>query len=510
MTGVNKYLLGVDNGNTVTKVSLFDLQGKELYVASRSAETILPKPGWAERSMNTLWDNTAQAIRETLDQTGIKGEDIAAIGCTGHGNGLYLLNKAMMPFNNAIQSIDTRAISIVSEWEQENLRARIFDFTPQAFYPAQTPALLVWLKQHDPASYEQIGAVLMCKDYINYRLTGELTSDYTDMSAANLIDTFNKCYSSELLAQLGISEIADALPRLVASLEIVGEVTLTAASETGLAAGTPVIGGMIDIDASAIGAGVIKPGYANVLIGTWSINQVIVEKPIVSPDLFLVSPFADPRFWLVLEGSATSASNLEWFVKHFCPEAHQAAEQRNISVYDVCNELVNSVRPEDSIPIFHPFVYGSNVHPNASAGFYGVMGWHSHTHFLRAVYEGIAFGHLHHIEKLQCAGADFSTVRLAGGGARSKVWGQMFADLLNVKIEMPLGYETGTRGAALSAGVATKLYSDFDEATEQAVKIVQVYYPEPHYTAIYRTRYEQYKAVIDVMSPVWQQQSKLV
>jgi L-xylulokinase len=266
---------------------------------------------------------------------------------------------------------------------------------------------------------------------------------------------------------------------------------------------------MIDIDASAVGAGVTKPGRGCILIGTWSINQVIVEKPLVAADLFLVSPFVDPRFWLVLEGSATSAANLEWYIKHFCPDEHLEAERRNTSVYEVCNERVRNIQPEDSTVIFHPFVYGANVQSSASAGFYGVLGWHTHAHFLRAVYEGIAFGHLYHIEKLQSAGASLSEVRLGGGGARSKVWGQMFADLLDTKIEVPSGFETGTLGAALSAGVAAKLYRDLEEAAEQTVTVARTHYPDPRCTAIYRSRYEQYKALIGVMSTLWHNLGKI-
>lgn len=500
---MSKYLIGIDNGNTVTKVSLFDLNGRELCVASRSAETIQPYPGWAERSMETLWANTAQSIREVIHKSGISASDIAAVGCTGHGNGLYLLDQELKPFRNAIQSIDSRAKEILQGWEVNDVRSRVFQYAPQVFYPAQTVTLLAWLKHHERANYDRIGAVLLCKDYINACLTGELVSDYTDMSAANLIDTFNGCYSSELINLLGIPEIESALPRLAKSFEVIGCVTPSAAQATGLAVDTPIVGGMIDIDASAIGAGVSQPGQACILIGTWSINQVIVDRPIASHNLFLMSPFADPRFWIAMEGSATSAANLEWFVKHFCAEEHREAERRGISVYEVCNEMVAQIPAESSTVIFHPFLYGSNVQRNAQAGFYGVSGWHTKAHLLRAVYEGVAFGHLSHIENLRQTGATFDRARLGGGGARSAVWGQIFADLLNITVEVPASFETGTHGAALTAGVGAGVYRDFDEAVQHAVTILRTHEPDAYHHSLYQERYAQYQTLIGAMQHPW-------
>jgi L-xylulokinase len=494
---MTQYLIGIDNGNTVTKVSLIDTHGHECATASRSAETIMPQPGWAERDMTTLWHNTAQAIREVIDSAGINANQVLGVGCTGHGNGLYVLDSTLNPLRHAIQSIDTRAAALIQEWTQKGLRERMTSFTAQAFYPAQTVALLAWLKRYERESYDRVGAVLLCKDYINYCLTGEITTDYTDMSAANLIDSFNKCYSTELLELFDIPEIEAALPQLVQSVEIVGQVTQSAAKMTGLAVGTPVISGMIDIDASAIGVGVTTPGVGCILIGTWSINQVVVAQPPIASNLFLVSPFADPHFWLVLEGSATSAANLEWFVQQFCAEEREQACRRDISVYDVCNELVANIPPKDASIIFHPFLYGSNIQDNIHASFYGIEGWHSRAHLLRAVYEGVLFGHMYHVENLNRAGVTFGKVRLGGGGARSEVWCQMLADLIDLPVEVPMSFETGTRGVALTAGIGTGVYSSFEQAVAVGVAVGKTYLPNKVNTSIYQTRYQEYKRLTE-------------
>jgi len=504
-----QYLLGIDNGSTVSKAALFDLHGREIAVASCKADTEYPHPGWTERDMEMLWQSTATAIRAVLAKSGVKPEEIAGIGNTGHGNGVYLLDKQGCPLRNGIQSMDSRAAGVVTEWNQRNLHAQVFPFTTQSFWPAQPNALLVWLKKNEPRNYERLGAILMVKDYIKYRLTGEVTGDYTDMSATSLMDVRNKNYSRELMALYDLSEAYDALPPLKQSSEVCGQVTTIAAKETGLAVGTPVVGGLFDVDASAIGAGAINVNQACLVMGSWSINEVITKEPIVDPSLFMTTLFADPGLFLTIEGSATSATNLEWFVNQCCGDERAEAKRRGISVYEVCSEEVASLPPGSTNIIFHPFLYGSNVQPTARAGFYGVAGWHTRAHLLRALYEGVVFGHLNHIEKLRAAGGQINTARLAGGGSRSAVWSQMFADTIQVPMEISDGNELGARGAALSAGIGAGIYRNYAEAVQEAVSVVRVHEPIPANKPLYLARYAEDERLIKVMQEPWEALSKL-
>lgn len=506
---MGKYLLGIDNGSTLSKAALFDLKGEEIAVASCAADTEYPHPGWTERDMEMLWKSTATAIREVLAKSGIRPEEIASIGSTGHGNGVYLLDKQGQPLRNGIQSMDSRAADIVNEWNQRNLHAQVFPYMLQVLWPAQPTALLVWLKENEPQNYERIGAILMVKDYIMYRLTGEISGDYTDMSGASLMDVRNKCYSREMMELYDLSEVYDALPPLKQSSEVAGQVTSIAAQETGLAAGTPVVAGLFDVDASAIGSGVIDPNQACIVMGSWSINEVITKEPIVEPDIFMTTIFTDSDLFLTIEGSATSATNLEWFVQQCCGDERVEAKKRGISIYEVCNEEVASVPPDGTNIIFHPFLYGSYVQPTARAGFYGVAGWHTRAHLLRALYEGVVFGHLNHIEKLREAGAQINSARLAGGGSRSAVWSQMFADTIQVPMEVPDGNELGARGAALSAGIGAGIYRDYAEAVQAAVSVVRIHEPIPANTPLYLARYAAYQQLVDVMQEPWETLNKL-
>ncbi len=497
------YLLGVDNGSTVAKAALFDLNGREVQVASRRIATSQSHPGWVERNMQVVWQQTAEAIYEVIQRAGIAPADIAGVGCTGHGNGIYPLDAAGNPFENAIHALDMRAASTLAEWTKDGTLRQARQYTHQQAYAGQTAVLLGWLKKHQPEQYAAIGTVLLCKDYINYCLTGAISTDFSDISCTNLLDVTSSKYRAELLALYDLAEAAVKLPQPQASSTVIGHITKHAAELTGLKAGTPVIAGMIDLAANAVGTGTIQAGQACIVAGTWSINQVITETVVTDDEIFLNCFSADPSRYLVVEGSATSTTNLEWFVNEFCAEEKYRAAQEGVSVYDLCNALVAQTPIDASHVIFHPFLYGSNVQANARAGFYGMAGWHTRAHLLRALYEGIVFGHLSHIQKLRQVGARFEKARLTGGAARSEVWAQMFADIVQVPLEIVDSEETGTRGAALTAGVGAGIYENLADAAQCAVSSRQTYTPDATNTVIYMKRFEAYQQIVEAMRSPW-------
>jgi L-xylulokinase len=506
---VAEYLLGIDDGSTISKAAIFDLEGREVTVANRKIEPEYPHPGWTERSMDLLWQRTAEAIREAIASSGIPAQQIVGVGTTGHGNGLYLLDKQGKPARAGIQSMDTRAAGIIDEWNACNLHGQVFPFTVQSLWAAQPNALLAWIKRNEPEVYARIGAVLLCKDYITYCLTGEIVTDFSDMSATSLMDVRNRRYSKDLLGLYDLAELWDALPCVVDSFEVVGHITPQAAKATGLVAGTPVVGGLFDVDASALGAGVFQPGQMCIIVGTWSINEIVTAEPLVHPSLFMTTLYTMPCRYLTIEASATSAANLEWFVNQFCGEERQQAKQRGISVYEICNEMVASLPPGSTDIIFHPFLYGSNVQATARAGFYGIAGWHTKAHVLRALYEGVVYGHLNHVEKLRAVGAQMDLARLTGGGARSRVWTQIFADALQLPMEVPEGAELGARGAAICAGIGAGVYRDHAEAVARAVRLERRQEPNPEATMLYLARYAEYQRLLQAMQQPWESLSGL-
>jgi len=498
------YLLGIDNGCTMAKAALFTTDGREVAVASRKSEMLDTQPGWAEFDMNQIWLNAAGAIRRVLDESGIDPKEVACVACTGHGNGLYLVDEAAQPVRNAIGSADGRAREYIEQWTADNVLDRIRPKTMQAIWPAQPNALLRWLADHEPESIEKARWVLMCKDFVRAQLTGEIAMELTDMSGTSLMDVGTGQYDDEVLEAFGLLGMKEMMPPLCKSADICGKVTAAAAEATGLAEGTPVAGGMFDIDACGLASGMVDEDALCMVGGTWGCNQYIARKPVVSEDVFMTSCYSIDGYYLMLEGSATSASNLEWFVTEFFQTERDLAEAEGRSVYDLCNELVAGTEPQDSGIVFLPFLYGSNVSLDGKACFFGLDGWQSRGHMLRAVYEGVIFSHKWHIDRLLNFRSMPATIRLTGGAARSEVWTQMFADIFQVPVEVPDGTELGALGAAICGSVAAEIHPSYEAACSAMVRYARTHEPNTDLAACYQAKYDRYKQMLDVMQPVWE------
>ncbi|RVA73364.1 carbohydrate kinase, partial [Mesorhizobium sp. M7A.F.Ca.US.006.04.2.1] len=254
-----------------------------------------------------------------------------------------------------------------------------------------------------------------------------------------------------------------------------------------------------DVVASAVGSGVTRTGAASVIAGTWSINQVITDKPIRDPSIFMLSTF-DRQRYLAIESSATSAANLEWIVREFLEHGGEAGK----SPFELCSELVASVDPNSDIPIYHPFLYGSQQNGHARAGFYGIAGWHSRAHLLRALFEGVAFEHKRHVETLHKAGADFDQVVLSGGGSRSSVWPQIFADVLGVPVTVARSRETGALGAAIAAGTGVGIFADYSAGATAMTAAARHFVPNETVAHAYARRYRLYGEINQAMTPMWE------
>lgn len=485
MPEFEKYLMGLDAGNTVIKAVLFDLKGTHVAISTLDGSSKSPAPGHVERDLNELWTNAQTAIRDCIAKAGVAPEQIIALGCAGHGNGLYLLDGAGEPLLG-IQSLDTRAAVLADELAEKNGDA-LHTICLQKPWPSQTPTLLAWVKRNRPETYAKAATAFLCKDFITYRLTGELVSDLSDMSGCGFTRMPECRYDPELLGLYGLADAADKLPKLCDPAEIVGHVTEVAAKATGLRAGTPVIAGYFDVVSSAMGSGVVSPGEASIIVGTWSINQVFSSKPVSDPSVFMVAGFGKDRF-VNIESSATSAANLEWYVRTFVERGTHHDDP-----FGHCNDTLATVTPRLDDPFFHPFLYGSRLSSDHRAGFFGLTGWHGEGHMLRALFEGVMFEHKRHISVLQQAGVDFDRAVLSGGGARSPHWPQMFADCLGVPITVAQAQETGALGAALGAGVGVGAFSSYEDGIAAMTRARQEYLSNPERADFYARRYAAWR-----------------
>ncbi|MDR1338627.1 MAG: carbohydrate kinase [Prevotellaceae bacterium] len=486
------YFLGIDNGGTMSKAAVYDACGRELSVASCRVQQLVPRAGWSERDMESLWMDTASVIRQATVQAGIEPSQIQGIACTGHGNGLYLLDRRGKPLRRGINSSDERAQSYIDNWHSQHVDEQVLPKTAQSIWAAQPAPLLAWLRDNEPDVFRNTGTVLMVKDYIRYRLTGERRAEITDMSGTGLMNVVDETYDAAVLEAYGVPEIMPWLPPLVESAETAGYISAEAASLTGLRQGTPVAGGMFDIDACALSSGILNPGQFSIVAGTWGNNQYIDRQPLVDKDLFMTSRYVIPGWYLMLEGSPTSAGNLEWFLETFF--AHERMDFGE-GFYGHIAGMVSQTEPADSQTVFLPFLYGCNS-GNLKGGFFGLEAAHGRGEMLRAIFEGIVFSHYQHIERLLKFRAFPEVIRLTGGAARNPVWCQMFADCIGIPVETPAGSELGALGAAMAASVATKYYSDFTQAVNAMTAIDKRYSPNPEYTAVYRKKYQAYRELI--------------
>ena len=495
------YLLGLDAGNTVIKAVIFDRTGRELAHAGEEGHSRMPSPGHVERDLDELWANARRVIRRCIETAGISGADIAAIGCAGHGNGLYALDRDGAPLIG-IQSLDTRATGLVEEWAAEGVGDRTAPIARQRPWPSQTPTLLAWLKRHRPDLFRRIGTVFFSKDFVVNRLTGARVSEMSDMSGAGLLDLARRRYDTSLMEAYGLGDCMDLLPKLIESADIAGTITEDVARQTGLAAGTPVVGGLFDVVASALGSGVSRTGSASIIAGTWSINQVIIDGPDLDRPVFMSSTF-DRNRYMAMENSATSAANLEWLVRAFFDTDHAA----DVSPFDACCALAAEIDPRPDDPLYHPYLYGAQQDGHARAGFYGMAGWHTKGHLIRALLEGVVFGHRRHIETMRVAGAAFDEAVLSGGGSKSRLWPQIFADALGLPVSVAVSRETGALGAAIAAGTGVGLFAGFAEGADAMVRTDRRYQPRPALKAHYDRRYSLYRDIEAAMTPLWRRLS---
>ncbi len=497
---MKQYAIGLDNGGTVTKAALFDLEGNELGTASRPTPVSSPEPGWNERDMETLWQANCACIRELLEKHPVPPESLVGLAVCGHGKGLYLWGKDGRPACPGISSTDNRAWRIVERWNTDGTHEKLYGQLCQQFMACQQAPLLRWMKEERPEVYANIRYVFSVKDYVRFRMTGEARCEKTDISGSALMDVKHARFDRALLEALGIGEIYDCLAPLCDSFSLCGHVTERAALETGLPAGLPVAGGMFDVDACAVASGVTAPGQLCTITGTWSINECIAAAPVLGTAIAMNSLYAIPGYYLLEESSATSAGNLDWFIEN-CFDAEGLSGG---ALYARLAELASSVPPEDSQVCFLPYLYGSNAHPLARGSFVGMTSYHTRAHLARAVFEGVAFSHKKHIDRLLTAAEAPRSIRMAGGAVNSPFWVQMFADVLGFPIETVEGVtELGALGCAMAAAVCAGVFPDYEKAAQAMVRIGPAVRPDPEKHAVYQKKYETFLAVANALDAVW-------
>lgn len=490
-------ILGIDSGLTMTKAVVFDAEGRVLAVARcRIAQTI-PQPRHLERDMSALWQSTARAIREALATSG-RAADIVAVAATAHGDGVYLLDRSAQPLGPGILSLDSRAGGIVQRWQTDGTAEAALALSGQMPHASAPSALLAWLREHQPDRFARIGHVLACKDWLRLCLTGTIGTDLTEASTS-FTHVRTQVWSAEVLDLFGLSALAHTLPHVASPDDIVGAVTPEAAAMTGLCAGTPVVAGLHDVTASALGVGGHRVGCVAIVAGTYSINETVSLAP-VTDRRWLCRNGLRAGEWNNMAISPASAANYDWFLDTLTGADRAQADAEGRSIHALVEPEVRAALDRPSTVLFHPYLYGSPFGPQASGGFLGLHGWHGRGDLIRAVIEGIAFNHRIHVDALR-DGFAVSEARLTGGISRSPLYAQIFADALGLPVTVTETAEAAAWGAAQCAGAGAGL---FPTPTDDPRDLDSVtYVPAPARQSALQDRYRLHCDLATGLAPFW-------
>jgi L-xylulokinase len=336
------------------------------------------------------------------------------------------------------------------------------------------------------------------KDYIRFMLTGNPAQESTNHANTGFRNLREPGNDSVLFEIQGIEEYRRLIPPIIEPSEIAGYITKEASVLTGLAAGTPVVAGCYDICTSGLACGLTDETQVAIVVGTWGNNMFLSKEPLANNDILVTCNYPKEGYWLMCDGSPTSASNLEWFVREFLREEGKIADGNKVSVYDVCNESVGRTSPFDAGIVFLPLLYGGYGTGASKAAFLNIEGWHTRELMIRAIYEGICFSHKKHFSSVMRYHKHAPrAVRICGGGTRSNELMQIFADVLQLPMEIISTSEPGALGSCICAAVGIGAFENFDDAVGSLVRVKKVVAPNPSMKDIYEKKYNAFITALD-------------
>lgn len=490
--------LGVDIGGTVVKAALFDQTGREVSARSSPLINAHPAPGRTERDPVAMWATAATAIRAVLEAPGVAREQVAAVCCTGHGNGVYVFDGSMTPSYPGIVSSDTRTDALAREIMESDEDGQLCAWSEQKIRGSSTSVLLRWFDLNEPNVTAATRHVLLCKDYVRYRLTGVVDSDINDLSGSQLVHVRTADYDDRLFAALDIGHWRNRMPMIRRNTDVSGTVTRAAAEATGLMHGTPVVTGMMDVAAVTLASGVHSHDEISICAGTWNISVMLTQDSSGPPWPLMRALDRDGATTFICEGSPTSATNLAWLKNRVLPSDLD---------FDAINALVAGLPPDQSLLVYLPFIHGDVGAPRAS--FVGLGTESTTADLLRAVFEGVVFQNERHIRDLaDVAGRRPRLARLSGGAASSDVWAQMFADVLDMPVEIAAGSELGALGCAICAAVAVGEHPDFESAIGAMTRIGRRFEPRAEQTGVYSVKRANWEMIEDTLGGAWKRLRK--
>jgi xylulokinase len=486
-------VLGLDVSTTATKAVIVDRTGTVRASAAVEYPYQVPHPRWSEQDPNAWWTAAVGAIRTALG--GLGGDEVEAVGLTGQMHGLVALDAEDRILRPAILWNDQRTEAECDEIRDAIGRERLISITGNDALPGFTAPKLLWVRRHEPDVWSRMAHVLLPKDLVRLRLTGDHAVDRADGAGTLLFELVKRDWSSEVVAALDIDP--SWLPSTFEGPDVTGSVTVEAAGSTGLRAGTPVVAGGGDQSAAAVGVGAVEPGVVSLSLGTSGVVFTTTDGPRIEPQGRLHAfCHCVPERWHVMGVMLSAAGSLRWFRDAFAPDMGYA---------DLIEEATGVPAGSDGL-LFLPYLTGERTpHPDPAArgAFVGLTVDHRRPHLTRAVLEGVAFGLRDSLELTKSVGAQVAApIRATGGGSRSRLWRQIIADVLEAPVATTSTSEGAAQGAAMLAAVGLGWFSSVEEACRDLVRIGDGVEPSPS-AHPYIDTYARYRELYPALAPTF-------
>jgi len=495
------YLLGIDVGTGGTRAVLTDRSGE--LVGSATCEHVpfaSPKIGWAEQDPHDWFQATGSAVKQAIATAGINSADISAVGLAGQMHGAVLLDENDEVLRPALIWCDQRT-QAQCDWLNAKLGERkIIELTCNPALTNFTLTKLLWVRDNEPEIWKRFRRVLLPKDYVRFRLTGEHAMDVADASGTLMLDVAHRRWSEEMMSAVGVP--MSCLPKLYESPEICSRISQAGAMQTGLKAGTPVVAGAGDQAGGAVGMGIVRAGTVSATIGTSGVVFAATDSPSMDPK-GRVHTFchAVPGRWHVMGVTQAAGLSFRWFRDLL----RGSSSNLNFSYDDLTREAA-TVSPGSNGVLWAPYLMGErtpHLDPNARGTLTGLAASHTRAHVTRAVLEGVAFSLKDTFSLFDEMRVPVRNVRLGGGGARSLLWRQIQADVYGHEVEILAAEEGAAYGAALLAGVGAKYWPSVDEACDAVVKVQQRVRPDPDAVKTLSIQYENFRRLYPALKPLF-------
>ena len=490
--------LGIDVGTGGSRALLVDERGavRAGYTAPHE-EMHMERPLWAEQRPGNWWDAVADAVRGVLAKAGVSGADIKGVGLSGQMHGLVILDADNQVIRPSLIWCDQRSQAQVDFVNAKVGRDKVLEYTANPVLTGFTLPKLLWVRDNEPANFARVKKMLLPKDYVRFKLTGEFASEVSDASGTSVFDVVKRRWSYEMMDALGLDR--SILPRCYESSEITGMITAEAAARTGLAAGTPVVGGGGDQASSAVGNGIVEEGIVSCTLGTSGVVFAHMEKVAYDP-AGRVHTFchAVRDKWHVMGVTQGAGLSLQWFRNQLAPGTD----------YDALTaEAANS--PAGAQGLFWlPYLMGERTpHLDATirGGWIGLTARHKRADLIRAVIEGVSYSQRDCLDIIEDLGVAVNSVRASGGGAQSAFWRRLLAGILHKRVVTLETQEGSAYGAALLALVGTGAFSNVPEVCRAAVRETDSISPDAGEAAFYEKAHRVYQAMYPALKPICQQ-----